>query len=344
MRVESHSQPSPDWDACVSDLGGGLGHAAAWPGILEGAYGLRMHALEARESGGDLVGILPLAGFRTLRGRRELVSLPFLDAAGILARTAAAAAALRHAALRLARETGARAVELRGLAAAPVLDATTPDRVELALPLERTEEAQWKSLPASVRNQTRKARREGLCIASDPPDDLCRAFHRVFRENMRDLGSPTHSERFFALASERFGPRLRFVVATLGERPVGGLVAIHFGGRLWVPWASTLRSERRRCPNNLIYWEAIRWAVECGADQFEFGRSVPGSGTHRFKRGWGATERPLAWTRLGSDGAALPPGGSRDSALLRRLSNAWTSVPVPISAILGPRIRRFLPE
>ena len=37
------------------------------------------------------------------------------------------------------------------------------------------------------------------------------------------------------------GDRPRFIVTLLGARPVGGLVAIRFGTRVAVPWASTLR-------------------------------------------------------------------------------------------------------
>jgi FemAB-related protein (PEP-CTERM system-associated) len=343
MRVEVVSEPGAEWDGFAgSTPGASLGHAAAWAGVLGAAYGLAPVYLAARDSQQGLAGILPLVRFRSLRGR-ELVSLPFLDAAGILARSRDAEAALLDAALGLARREGARALELRQTAAIPT--PTPPgDRVNLVMPLETSEEAQWKSLPAKVRNQTRKSRREELRIASGPPDSLRRGFYRVFRVNMRDLGSPTHAQRFFEAAAEHFGSRLRFIVATLGERPVGGLVAIHFGRTVSVPWASTLRSERSRCPNNLIYWEALRWAIERGAEEFEFGRSAPDSGTHRFKRGWGAEERPLVWARLGRDGASLPLERAGDSALLKTLSKLWTAVPVPLSAILGPRVRRFLAE
>jgi predicted N-acyltransferase len=161
---------------------------------------------------------------------------------------------------------------------------------------------------------------------------------------MRDLGSPVHSKRFFAAMAEHFGGRLRFIVASLGGQPVGALVAIHHGRSVSVPWASTLRAERRRCPNNLIYWEALRWAIQRGAAEFDFGRSEPQGGTHRFKRGWGAEERPLAWQRLAPDGTPLVLRRTGERPLFQRLSKVWTRLPVGVSAQLGPALRRFLPE
>ena len=128
----------------------------------------------------------------------------------------------------------------------------------------------------------------------------------------------------------------------LGEKPVGGLVAIDFAGAVTVPWASTLREERHRCPNNQIYWEALRWAIERGAREFDFGRSPIGGGTYRFKRGWGAKERPLAWKRLSPAGDRLAAKAAGDSALLRRLSAIWSRLPVPVTTRLGPRLRRLI--
>jgi predicted N-acyltransferase len=212
------------------------------------------------------------------------------------------------------------------------------------MPLAADEESQWRALPAKVRNQTRKAEKEGLEIARGAPHELRKAFYAPFCRNMRDLGSPVHSERFFASMERWFGDRLRFVVAMLGHRPVGGLVAIRFAGRISVPWASTLREERGRCPNNLIYWEALRWGIAQGATEFDFGRSPRESGTYRFKQGWGAEERPLDWTRVATDGSPLPVRRSADDAVLKRLAGAWARLPLAVTNRVGPRVRGFLSE
>ena len=344
MHIHADASPGAEWDAFVEATpGAALGHAAAWAGILQDAYGLSPRYLSARSGSGEIEGVLPLVRFRSLTGRRGLVSMPFLDTGGVLARSVEAERALVQAASEEARSFGARTVDLRQLE--PLQGAPpTPDlnRVDLVMPLERDEETQWKALRAKVRNQTRKADKEGLRLAAGRSADLVRDFYRPFLINMRDLGSPVHAERFFAAAARAFGDRLRVIVTCLGDKPVGGLIAIRYADAVTVPWASTLRSERRRCPNNMIYWEALRWAVEKGAREFDFGRSPLGAGTYKFKKGWGAIERPLAWARLDSTGSFVPIGAADTSGALKKLSEVWTRLPLGLTASLGPHIRRYL--
>jgi predicted N-acyltransferase len=209
------------------------------------------------------------------------------------------------------------------------------------LPLPPGEEALWRALGPKVRNQVRKAEKEGLALAGWAPADLLEGFYRCFAENMRDLGSPVHARSFFRDMAQGFGARLRCFVAADGGRPVGGLVAIHYAGRVTVTWASSLRAERKRCPNHLIYWEALRWALSLGASHFDFGRSPIGGGTHHFKLGWGAEEQPLAWLRLTPEGTPLPVGEGA-GRVLAQLSALWRRLPLAWSERLGPALRRRL--
>lgn len=345
VQVTQTDSPGNEWDEFVeSTPGAQLGHAAAWAGILRDAYGLEPLYLTARRSTGEIDGVLPLVSFRTLGGKRELISIPFHDASGVLARSSEASEALVSAAFAAVDDGGYAALELRqndALDGIPASDTSEP-RVGLVLPLENSEAAQWKSVGSKVRNQTRKAGREGLSLAGGARDALLEGFYRPFAVNMRDLGSPVHSRRFFETMATGFGDRLRFIVVEASDRSVGGLVAIHYASKVTVTWASTLRSERARCPNNVIYWEALRWSIALGVDRFDFGRSPVGAGTYHFKRGWGAQAHPLAWTRFGRSRERLPIASARQSALLARLSAVWGRLPIAATRHLGPRIRRFL--
>lgn len=344
MQVESIESPGAEWDEFVESSGcGSLGHASAWAHVLRDAYGLEPCYLAAR-AGGQLEGVLPMVRFRTLTGGRELVSMPFHDGGGILSRSPGATEALIDAGLSQVRNWNASALELRQVrptAGVPTAPGDQP-RINLALALADDEEAQWKGFRAKVRNQARKAEKEGLLLARGTPQELVKGFYEPFAVNMRDLGSPVHGRRLFEAAAHHFRDRLRFIVSHRDGRSVGGLVAIDFAGRVTVTWASTLRAERRNCPNNQIYWEAIRWAISRGAKVFDFGRSEPDSGTYRTKRGWGAEEEPLAWVRLKPDGSPFEPSASSDGGMLKRLSDVWTRLPVGMASWVGPRIRRRL--
>jgi FemAB-related protein (PEP-CTERM system-associated) len=345
IQLERVADPGAEWDAFVETTpGGALGHAAAWARILRESYGLAPHYLAVRDASGALAGVLPLVCFRTLRRRRELVSMPFLDTGGVLAVDAAVERRLLEGARDLARELGASALELRQLV--PLREGPPPPeqtRVDLVLRLEAEEEAQWKALGSKVRNQTRKATQTGLAPATTgSARDRVADFFAPFAVNMRDLGSPAHARRFYEVAADAFGDRLSIHLAQSDDRPVGGLVAIDYAGTVTVPWASTLRSERARCPNNLIYWEAIRWAIARRARWFDFGRSPRESGTHRFKMGWGAVERELSWIRFGPEGEALPTASAGPGAILERLTQIWTRLPVRAATAIGARLRPYL--
>jgi FemAB-related protein (PEP-CTERM system-associated) len=345
MQLQQIDDPGREWDAFVERTpGAALGHAAAWAAILRESYRITPHYLAARDASGALAGVLPLVCFRTLRGRRELVSLPFLDTGGVLTADPAAERCLLEGAHALARDLRAEALELRQptpLREGPA--AASQHRIDLVMQLKGDEDAQWKALGAKVRNQTRKATQSGLAAAATgSARDRVSDFFAPFAINMRDLGSPPHARRFYEVAADVFGERMSIHLALLNDRSIGGLVAIDFAGVVTVPWASTLRTERARCPNNLIYWDAIRWAIARGAREFDFGRSPRDSGTHRFKLGWGARERELAWIRFGRDGARVSVGSAVQGSWMQRLSAVWTRLPVALATAVGARVRPYI--
>lgn len=333
----SSVEPDATWDRYAEKHPrAALGHAHVWGEVFATAYGIETRHFVAKNASGHPSGILALARFRSLSGGQSWVSLPFLDAAGVLADGPGPEAALLDAALALGG-----ASELRQSGPLAALPTEASSRVEMILDLGGGPDARWRMLPAKVRNQTRKARKEGLTIA--PLDsDAVGDFHQVHCRGMRELGSPPHSERFFRSVAEVFGERARFVVVRDGARTVGGLVAIEFAGTVTIPWASTLAGERARCPNNLAYWEAIHWAEELGARAFSFGRSPRGSGTHRFKRGWGAREQPLHWFARDARGAVRAPESPGDSRLLSALSQIWKRLPPAFCDWCGPQVRRHI--
>jgi FemAB-related protein (PEP-CTERM system-associated) len=318
-------------------------HLYGWRRVAELAYRRSCHYLAAMRDD-RVTGVLPLVWMPGRLAGRRLVSMPYLDLGGALAADAASRAALESAALERAVSLGASLVELREQGAQePPRTAPEGGRVRFVLGLPESEEELWSKLGPKVRNQARKAEKSGLSTTRVESARVGE-FYAVFARNMRDLGSPVHDRRFFEAVFESLGDAARlFLTTDASGRCVGGAVGIAFRRELSVPWASSLRSERRHCPNHSLYWQILRDAIAAGAERFDFGRSSVGSGTYRFKKQWGAAPLPLAW-RLVDDGGERSAGDALSSSGNSRLVSLWKRLPLGIANRLGPRIRGRLPH
>jgi FemAB-related protein (PEP-CTERM system-associated) len=324
------------WDAYVNrSPSAGLYHRYGWARVIERGYGHTPAYLWARDASG-VRGVLPLVLFRGALGGRSLVSLPFLDEGGLSADDDAARSALWEAAKEVSRRERAPSIELRqgdpsGLELPPL-----GSKVSVMLALAGGPDAMWKRLDAKVRNQVRKATNSGLAPAwcgIEGLDD----FYTVFARNMRDLGSPVHARRFFEAILEEFAGTVRLLLIRDGRRTVAGGVVMVFRDTVLVPWASSLREWRNRCPSNLLYWEVIRSASDKGLRWLDFGRSTPGGGTYRFKMQWGGQERRLHW-----ESSERPSIVDSDNPRYQQLIRAWQRLPVPVATAIGPILRKRL--
>ena len=66
--------------------------------------------------------------------------------------------------------------------------------------------------------------------------------------------------------------RARVFVVRKGTQAIAGGFTLGYRGSIEVPWASSLREFRSICPNYLLYWAMIEFAIAHGFDQFDFGR------------------------------------------------------------------------
>jgi serine/alanine adding enzyme len=199
----------------------------------------------------------------------------------------------------------------------------------------------WSKLDRKARNQVRKARTSGLVVDRGGLE-LLPEFYRVFARNMRDLGTPVYPRRLFEEVFAQFPLATRvFVVRHDGAAIAAGITYGH-RERLEVPWASSLAASRSMCPNNLLYWRIIEWAVHERIRLLDFGRSTPDGGTFRFKRQFGALPEPLCWEYALLSREAAPDQGPTNPRFRRAIA-LWKRLPVPLTNLVGPAIVRSIP-
>jgi FemAB-related protein (PEP-CTERM system-associated) len=326
------------WDAFVAGQSHASGyHAWAWRGVFLRAFGHESIYLMALD-GERPCGVLPLVFINSMVFGRSLTSLPFLNYGGVLAESPEAADALLAAAAEIARERRCSHIELRHVERRFPELPYKQHKVAMKLPLERD---MWDRLDGKVRNQIRKARKSELTSEAGGAE-LLPDFYRVFARNMRDLGTPVYSRRFFEEVLQAFPDRTRIHVVRLKGSAVAAGITYRTGASVETPWASSIREFNALCPNHLLYWSIIEQAVAEGCEVLDFGRSTPNEGTYKFKEQWGAKAVPLNWEYRLMDGAALP-NASPTNPKFQLAIKLWKKLPVSIATSLGPSIVRAIP-
>lgn len=311
-----------------------------YPAVCEG-LGWRPCAITARAQG-RLVGYLPLAAQQSYVFGRFLVSLPYVNAAGVIAADADVAQAMVSRAVELADELGVRFLEQRHTADLehPAFSGRMQSKVLMRLALPETAEAAWDRIGSKVRNQVRKGEKSNLDIAWGG-GELLEEFYQVFSVNMRDLGTPVYGRRLFRSILKAFDRDAEFCVVRQGTQPIAAALLVHSAGRSEVPSASSLRAYNSTNCNMLMYWQLIRRAIERGQSVFDFGRSTVDSPTFAFKKQWGATPSASTWHYYLRHGSAdsMRPQNSR----FQQAIQIWQRLPVWLTQYMGPSIVRCIP-
>lgn len=332
------------WDRYVrTDPRAEFTHLSGWGRVIEGVYGHRPVYLAAVETRGDsqkVCGILPLVRFRSMAGGERLVSLPFFDTAGILGASRAVESLLLKRAVALIEGKGCSGLEIRQ-DFPPICSTRVPGlrlkvatlKMGLKLTLDPFPRQMMNRFRSKLRSQINKALKNGL-RARIGKQELIDPFYEVFSRNMRDLGSPVHSRRFFGGIMDRFRDHAFICVVSHGLKPVAAGFMFRFKDEMKNPWASSLRAFRPLNANMLLYWEMIRFSCNLKLSRFDMGRSTRNASTFRFKQQWQPEERQLYWFQWTPGEGGL----SAESLSFR----CWPRLPVAMANLLGPMVRRHI--
>lgn len=324
-----------EWDAFVRGLPQAtFCHLSAWGGVLQQSTGHEPVFLAARDAGGELRGVLPMMHLRSRVFGSRLVSMPFLNYGGPVG-SPDAVERLVERAVAEAQRRGVDRLELRCRERIGTDLETSVHKVAVLLELPDRPEDLWDSFRSKVRSQIRRPMKEGM-EARFGPDQL-EPFYRVFRRNMRDLGTPVLPRSLFEAIRVAFPEEAVFAAVYKDDIPVAGGAGFAFAGEFEVTWASALREYSRSAPNMLLYWSLMEEMIRRGVRVFNHGRCTPGGGTHRFKLQWGGDDLPLPWK-------LWPEAGDDEPGRISRLASAaWQRLPLAMTDRLGPHVARQLP-
>jgi FemAB-related protein (PEP-CTERM system-associated) len=316
-------------------------HQPGWLDVVRDVYGGGRCYVAAHE-GDRIVGVLPLMLRGVWTRGRLLISVPFSDEGGLCAETEAVEESLLSEAESLGRALGVDSVELRQMRrlARPGL-VCDGSRVALRMPLSASMDRLWDSLSRNMRKKVRRSERDGLAAEPRGADGIA-PFYEVYLRNMRDLGSPMHSRRLFEAIFAAFPETSVTLLIRLGDAVAGAAFAVWFRGVFTVLCAHSLRAYHGLFPNNLLYWELFRLALDRGCTTADFGRSPRGSGIYEFKKLWGMDDWPLYYQSLPI--RSQPTLDEKRAGMAyRAFARVWRLVPVELARRVGPALFARMP-
>lgn len=316
-------------------------HHPAWGTLIEQCFGHRFIGLICEEGNGGIQGVLPLVHMKSRLFGNFIVSMPYFNYGGVCATGSRAAESMLDTAVEIARELEAEHIELRQQENLDNEMAVKACKVSMRLPLCKNPMELWDSFPSKLRSQIRVPIKKGLKVRVGKVEELD-DFYEIFSTNMRDLGTPVYSKKFFRSILERFRESTWVAIVSMGSAPLAAGIMTGYKERIEVPWASSIRKFNHLSPNMLLYWGFIEFASGQGFSIFDFGRSTPGEGTYRFKEQWGAKPVSLHWHYWFRPGGSMPDLTNRNPKYRLAIA-AWKRLPIPISRILGPPIVKNIP-
>jgi len=343
LQINVSNKPSPHWDHFVNkNQGSKIYHLAEWNQVIHRTFGHKNYFVEFK-SNNAVLGILPLTQFKSPVFGKFAVSLPFVNYGGAIFTEELSYRSLEEFLFQFRQKLGVDFLELRLDEEKELSLPVKKHKVTFLLNLPQTEEELWKSFKAKLRSQIRRPQKENM-FAISGGFNLLNDYYYIFSRNMRDLGTPVYCKKLFQNILESF-PHNAFIVAVYNREklPVAASLLLTFKGTMEIPWASSLREFNRFSPNMLLYWESLKLAITQKCHTFDFGRCTPESGTYRFKKQWGATEKQLYWYYVLSEKQQNLPELNPSNQKFEFLINVWRKLPLFLTNSIGPYIIRNIP-
>lgn len=277
----------------------GIFHHTGWLQLLHDQYRYPMLSPCVLDERGAILAALPFALIKSRLTGTRLVALPFSDlcspltGAGCEHEIGALLKSIRAQHERDSVDVEIRA-ELEGVGHAGT--AFYHHTVALGPDLD----AVRGGFSSSVRRRVSKAERECLEVVLARDRSALDEFYRLHLITRRRQGVPTQPKRFILRFAQLFERGLGFVLlARADRRTIAAAVFLTFNGVVTYKYGASDPTALKKKPNNAVLMEAIRWGCANGYHTFDLGRTdMNNDGLRAFKRGWGADERVLTYTRL----------------------------------------------
>ena len=330
-----------EWDAYVlKHPNSTFFHQIGWKNVVERTYKHKPVYLIARKEG-EVKGVLPLFLMRSMIFGKKLVSVPFAPYGGVCTDDKTIENALIEEARRITKELGVDYLELRNMIIKRGSDLLVKSlQVTSVLDLDPNPDIIWKKMKRDKRRGIKKAKEANLEIIWGPKG--LRDFYEIYAKTMWYLGTPVHSIKFFENIIHEFPDNTDIITVKYKNKAIASIFLLFFKEVAISGWSGSLREYSRLYPNNFAYWEVLKYCCEKGYKFFDFGRSMPNSGIHKFKESFGAKTKYLYYQYYLNNRDSIPDITVANPKR-QKFANIWKKLPLKLTIAIGPLIRKGIP-
>jgi len=326
-----------EWDAYVlKHPNSTFFHQIGWKRVVEKTYKHKPIYLIAREEG-EVKGVLPLFLMRSMIFGKKLVSVPFAPYGGVCADDEMAEKMLIEEAIRIAEEYDVDYLEIRSLSKIVHGEYVTDlSYITFIINLNFGSELIWKNLRRDKKRGIKKAERANLAVEWNANID---DFYDIYIRTMRNLGTPVHCYNFFKNILNEFRDETKILTVKYEDIIICCKFLLFYKNTVISMWGVTLKEYQKFHPYDLANWKAIEYSCKEGYKYFDFGRCLLDSGVFHYKWGWSGEQKQLYYQfYLNND--RNPPDISQSNPNRKRFASVWKRLPVPLTKIVGPMLRR----
>ena len=313
-------------------------HHPAWNNTLQQAYDYQPFVAAVCEPDGAICAGIPVMEVKNPLSVPRWISLPFSDHCAPLYLDADALKALTGFLRASHQADGSTSLELRFPYPKDACFHLKELYVLHILQLSGDVDKDLDCIHSMHRRNANKARKYGVQIRSGVGHSELKAFYRLHLETRRRQGMPVQPWSFFeALRELVLEQGLGFILLAYKDQEcLAAAIFLHWSDTLIYKYGASSVDGLHMRPNDLIFWEAIRWGSENGYSRLDFGRTdFDNTGLREFKSRWGAEETQLAY----SFSTPIPDG--EEGQWMNLAHNIIRHSPLWVSRLSGELFYRY---
>lgn len=327
------------WDDYVlNHPNGTLFHLNAWKNVIEKSFGHKSTYLTA-ENQGRIVGIFPIFEIKSILFGHSFISIPFAEIGGPLTNSKAIEQTLLKKASKIADSHNAQYLEIRNRNKIPYLK-TKSLYYNFRKEIYSDHDENLKAIPRKSRAMVRNAIKKSL--VSETGHHFLLEFYKILALNYHRLGTPIFPKKYFKNFLSEYKENADILIVKTKEGKLAAAVLFFIYKDQMVPYyAGSDFTHRRLGPNDFMYWELMKMAVEKKCTIFDYGRSKEGTGSFSFKKHWGFKPEPLAYQYHLAKADEIPNLSPANPKYQKKIQ-MWQKMPHTMTKLIGPFIASSL--